>query len=360
MRLVDVKVPGKDYQISIGENALAKCESQIHQIVGERGVCIVTNQGIADHYLSAAKSLFSNSQKLDVVVLPDGEKFKNLETLSRIFDALLENKHHRTSVLVALGGGVVGDMTGFAAASYQRGIDFIQIPTTLLAQVDSSVGGKTGVNHRLGKNMIGAFHQPKTVIIDLNVLHTLPQRELSAGIAEIIKYGLIADADFYQWLENHMDDLMSLDSESLAYAIERSCQIKAEIVAKDERESGVRAYLNFGHTFGHAIENAKGYGTFLHGEAVAVGMVMALDLSIRMGWVSDTEKSRLVKLLESAKLPVVAPNDISTETFLSLMSGDKKVLDGKIRLVLLESIGGAIVTDQFPAEELIKTIEASR
>ncbi len=358
MRSIEVKVPGKNYDISIGANALQQCIADTSKIVSGRDVCIVTNQCVSDYYLESAKLLFAGS-KVDVVLLPDGEEFKNLDTLNKIFDVLLENKHHRTSVLVALGGGVVGDMTGFAAASYQRGVDFIQIPTTLLAQVDSSVGGKTGVNHRLGKNMIGAFHQPKKVIIDTHVLKTLPQKEFSAGLAEVIKYGLIADAEFYHWLESHIEDLIALDDDSLIYAIEKSCQIKADIVAQDERESGVRAYLNFGHTFGHAIENAQGYGSWLHGEAVATGMVMALDLSVRLGWVPSAEKNRLIDLLTRAQLPVKSPADMSTESFLSLMAGDKKVLDGNIRLVLLESIGKAVVTEDFSSEDLIKTIESS-
>ena len=358
MRSIEVKVPGKNYIISIGADALQQCIAETSKIVSGRDVCIVTNQCVSDYYLDSAKRLF-NESKVDVVLLPDGEQFKNLDTLNKIFDTLLENKHHRTTVLVALGGGVIGDMTGFAAASYQRGVDFIQIPTTLLAQVDSSVGGKTGVNHRLGKNMIGAFHQPKKVIIDTNVLKTLPQRELSAGLAEIIKYGLIADVDFYHWLENHVEDLMALDNDSLIYAIEKSCSIKADIVAQDERESGVRAHLNFGHTFGHAIENAQGYGSWLHGEAVATGMVMALDLSIRLGWLPNSEKERLVNLLKRAQLPVKSPSDMSTESFMSLMAGDKKVLDGNIRLVLLKSIGEAVVTEDFSSQELMKTIESS-
>ncbi|MGI1679163.1 MAG: 3-dehydroquinate synthase [Cellvibrionaceae bacterium] len=358
MRSVKVQIPGKSYNISIGQKALSRCVNDVSEIVNGRDVCIVTNQKVSEYYLESVKKMFVRS-KINVVLLPDGEQFKTLETVNKIFDTLLENKHHRTTVLVALGGGVVGDMTGFAAASYQRGVDFIQIPTTLLAQVDSSVGGKTGVNHRLGKNMIGAFHQPQKVIIDIDVLKTLPSRELSAGLAEVIKYGLIADAKFYHWLENHIDDLIALDNESLVYAIERSCQIKADIVAQDERESGVRAYLNFGHTFGHAIENAQGYGSWLHGEAVAVGMVMALDLSIKMGWIASNEKDRLVKLLVRAKLPVTAPKGMTTESFLSLMAGDKKVLDGEIRLVLLKSIGEAVVTENFSQELLIKTIESS-
>ncbi|MGH1471772.1 MAG: 3-dehydroquinate synthase [Cellvibrionaceae bacterium] len=358
MRSIKVQVPNKSYSISIGQDALDKSIDQVNDIVNGRDICIVTNQTVSDYYLESTKKIFSNN-KIDVVILPDGEQFKTLQTLDQIFDVLLENKHHRTTVLVALGGGVIGDMTGFAAASYQRGVDFIQIPTTLLAQVDSSVGGKTGVNHRLGKNMIGAFHQPKKVIIDIDVLNTLPSRELSAGLAEVIKYGLIADAKFYSWLEENIEKLMALDSDSLIYAIERSCQIKADIVAKDERESGVRAYLNFGHTFGHAIENAQGYGSWLHGEAVAVGMVMGLDLSIRLGWVKEDEKKRLVNLLSRAKLPTLAPKEMTTEVFLSLMAGDKKVLDGKIRLVLLRSVGDAVVTDDFSHEKLIETIEAS-
>jgi 3-dehydroquinate synthase len=325
-----------------------------------RQVCIVTNTTIAPLYLEKIKSLLSDSYQVDVVILPDGEQYKQLETITQIYNCLLEKKHNRTTTLIALGGGVVGDMAGFAAATYQRGVNFIQIPTTLLAQVDSSVGGKTGVNHPLGKNMIGAFHQPQAVIIDINVLQTLPNRELSAGIAEIIKYGLINDSQFYAWLESNVSLLMTMDAGVITEAIMKSCQSKADVVSADEKESGVRATLNFGHTFGHAIEAAQGYGRWLHGEAVATGMLIALDLSVRMGWVSASEISRLRYLLGAANLPVTVPNNMTEQQFLDIMAVDKKVLSGKLRLVLLTSIGCAIVTEEAPQEKIIDSILACR
>jgi 3-dehydroquinate synthase len=290
------------------------------------------------------------------VILPDGESFKTLDTLNLIFDALLEMRHNRTTTLIALGGGVIGDMTGFAAASYQRGVDFIQIPTTLLSQVDSSVGGKTGVNHPRGKNMIGAFYQPKAVLADTDVLKTLPKRELAAGLAEVIKYGLIYDVEFLAWLEQNIDGLNACDPELLAYAIKRSCEIKAEVVAQDERESGIRAILNLGHTFGHAIETEQGYGNWLHGEAVGAGMWMAADLSHRLGWISAGDLARTETLLRRANLPVRAPEDMSPERFIELMSLDKKVLDGRIRLVLLKQLGEAVVTDSADPDLLRETL----
>jgi 3-dehydroquinate synthase len=285
------------------------------------------------------------------VILPDGEQHKTLAVLSRIYDKLLEDKHNRTTTLIALGGGVVGDMTGYAAASYQRGVNFIQIPTTLLSQVDSSVGGKTGVNHPLGKNMIGAFHQPQCVIADINTLATLPPRELSAGLAEVIKYGLIGDKGFYGWLEANMAGLIACDQLLLSEAIFRSCANKAKVVASDEKESGIRAILNLGHTFGHAIETAQGYGNWLHGEAVATGMLLAADLSARMGWVDASEVTRLKLLLQLAQLPVIPP-PMSCEQFLTLMAVDKKVLDGRLRLVLLKQIGEAVITSEVAEAEV--------
>lgn len=358
MRQLNVDLGDRSYPIYIGEKLLANKQILVPHIRG-RQLCIVTNDTIAPLYLPLLQEMLTGYQ-VDTVVLPDGESFKNLDTLNLIFDGLLRARHNRTTTLVALGGGVVGDMTGFAAACYQRGVDFIQIPTTLLSMVDSSVGGKTGVNHALGKNMIGAFYQPRCVIADTALLETLPPRELSAGIAEIIKYGLIADYAFFEWLEINMPALIARDKAALAYAVERSCQIKAEVVAQDEREGGIRAILNLGHTFGHAIETAQGYGNWLHGEAVAAGMVMAADLSWRRGDISRTELDRTIALLLQAKLPVKAPADMTDETFLTLMGVDKKVLDGRLRLVLLDSMGKATVTSDIDAELLRQTFAACR
>jgi 3-dehydroquinate synthase len=288
-------------------------------------------------------------------VLPDGEKFKDWQTLNMIFDGLLEQRHTRKTTLVALGGGVVGDMAGFAAACYQRGVPFIQIPTTLLSQVDSSVGGKTGINHPLGKNMIGAFHQPQAVLIDTASLQTLPPREVSAGLAEVIKYGLIRDEGFLAWLEDHMDSLVSLDSDALAEAIFRSCACKAEVVALDEREGGLRAILNLGHTFGHAIETFAGYGNWLHGEAVGTGMLMAAELSALEGMISRDDCVRINRLILRAGLPNKPPVGMTADDFMSLMAVDKKNVDGLLRLVLLRSIGDAVVTSQAKPENLALT-----
>lgn len=358
MRQLNVDLGDRSYPIYIGEKLLANKQILVPHIRG-RQLCIVTNDTIAPLYLPLLQEMLTGYQ-VDTVALPDGESYKNLDTLNLIFDGLLGARHNRTTTLIALGGGVVGDMTGFAAACYQRGVDFIQIPTTLLSMVDSSVGGKTGVNHALGKNMIGAFYQPRCVIADTALLETLPPRELSAGIAEIIKYGLIADYAFFEWLEANMPALMARDKAALAYAVERSCQIKAEVVAQDEREGGIRAILNLGHTFGHAIETAQGYGNWLHGEAVAAGMVMAADLSWRRGDISRMELDRTIALLQQAKLPVKAPADMTDETFLTLMGVDKKVLDGRLRLVLLESMGKAMVTSDIDAEVLKQTFAACR
>jgi 3-dehydroquinate synthase len=354
MQTLRVDLGERSYPIFIGEGLLGNGDLLLPYIKGKQ-VCIVTNETIAPLYLDALKSALS-SLRLDVVVLPDGEEHKNLQTLNLIFDELLDKKHNRTTTLIALGGGVVGDMTGFAAACYQRGVDFIQVPTTLLSQVDSSVGGKTGVNHVLGKNMIGAFHQPNAVVIDTQVLKTLPKRELAAGFAEIVKYGLIADAPFFAWLEENVEELMACASEALAYAIEQSCLNKARVVELDEREGGVRAILNLGHTFGHAIETAQGYGVWLHGEAVAAGMVMAMDLSLREGWVSEDDVARTRALLQKAGLPVTAPENMTEQQFLELMSVDKKVLDGSLRLVLVRQLGQATVTESFSQANLKATL----
>lgn len=355
MKVLTVDLADRSYPIYIGRELLGD-QRQLIAHIKHHQICVVTNTTVAPLYLSTlAASL--NDRQVDVVELPDGESYKNLQTLNKIFDVLLENKHHRTTTLIALGGGVVGDMCGFAAACYQRGVNFIQVPTTLLSQVDSSVGGKTGVNHALGKNMIGAFYQPQAVFIDTDVLSTLPKRELAAGLAEVIKYGLICDPAFFQWLENNIQQLTALDNDALGFAIERSCQIKADIVAKDEREAGVRAWLNLGHTFGHAIETAQGYGNWLHGEAVAAGMVMAGDLSMRLGWLSQPDLNRLTDLLARAGLPTKPPA-MTKDQFLSLMATDKKVLDGQLRLVLLKAIGECVVTSEFDQNTLLQTLNS--
>ncbi len=298
-----------------------------------------------------------SAYSVETVILPDGEQYKTLEYVTQIFDKLLANKFSRNATLVALGGGVIGDMGGFAAACYQRGIAFIQIPTTLLAQVDSSVGGKTGVNHPLGKNMIGAFYQPQCVIADANVLDTLDDRQLAAGLAEVIKYGLIRDAEFFTWLEENMTALLARDKTALAYAIERSCMNKAQVVAEDETETGVRATLNLGHTFGHAIETGMGYGSYLHGEAVAIGTCQAADLSRRKGWLNDADVDRIIALFKLAKLPTVPPKTIDADRFLELMAVDKKNIDGQIRLILLEKIGKATLPIYVDQASLVMTLK---
>ncbi|WP_461537726.1 3-dehydroquinate synthase [Spongorhabdus nitratireducens] len=355
MQTLTVDLGERSYPIYTGSGLLERSELLLPYIKG-RQVAIVTNETIAPLYLEKIKSLLT-SKEVTEVILPDGENFKNLDILNRVFDGLLEARHNRTTTLIALGGGVVGDMTGFAAACYQRGVDFIQVPTTLLSQVDSSVGGKTGVNHALGKNMIGAFHQPNCVVADTLTLNTLPDRELSAGLAEVIKYGLIRDAAFYAWIETNLEGLLARDPALLAEAIHRSCECKAAVVAEDEKESGVRAILNLGHTFGHAIETAMGYGEWLHGEAVAAGMVMAADLSARCGWIDAAEVERLKQLLIRANLPVKAPEGMSADQFKSLMQVDKKVIDGRLRLVLMQKVGWAVVTDEVPSGLLQETLE---
>lgn len=358
MRQLNVDLGDRSYPIYIGKSLLSNPQYLLPHIQGKQ-VCIVTNNTVASLYLNQVRDCLAGLT-VDQVILPDGEQFKNLATLETIFNHLLENRHNRTTTLIALGGGVVGDMTGFAAACYQRGVNFIQIPTTLLAMVDSSVGGKTGVNHPLGKNMIGAFHQPQAVLADTATLASLPSRELSAGLAEVIKYGLICDYPFFEWLESNVDSLLSGDADALAFAIETSCQCKANVVASDEREEGVRAILNLGHTFGHAIETAQGYGNWLHGEAVAAGMVMAADLSMRNGHLSGDELERIKQLLMRANLPTRAPAEMTPADFLKLMGVDKKVLDGRLRLVLLESMGVATVTNDIDPQKLSETFSACR
>lgn len=358
MKTLHLELGERGYPIYIGAGLLDRPELIARHVRGKR-VAIVTNETIAPLYLARVRASVASHDPLDIV-LPDGEQHKTLEVLNRIFDALLAARCDRSTTVVALGGGVVGDMAGFAAAVYQRGVPFVQVPTTLLSQVDSSVGGKTGVNHALGKNMIGAFYQPQAVVIDTATLDTLPTRELSAGLAEVIKYGLIRDPDFFSWLETNIDKLVARDESTLAEAIERSCRNKAEVVAADERESGVRATLNFGHTFGHAIETGLGYGEWLHGEAVGAGMALAADLSRRLHWLTDDDMARIKKLLRRAQLPIAAPPSMTPARFLELMSVDKKVLAGKLRLVLLKRIGESLVTDDFPIAALNQTLEAAR
>lgn len=350
---LQVDLGDRSYPILIGDGLLG--ESDLGRYVAGNQVMIVTNETVAPLYLEAARRCFAG-KAVDTVILPDGERYKDWETLNRIFDALLERRHSRKTTLVALGGGVVGDMTGFAAASYQRGVPFIQIPTTLLSQVDSSVGGKTGINHPLGKNMIGAFHQPEVVLIDTRTLATLPPREVSAGLAEVIKYGLIRDVEFLAWLESEMDRLMGLDSVALAEAIYRSCACKAEVVAQDEREGGLRAILNLGHTFGHAIETFAGYGNWLHGEAVGSGMVMAADLSRRMGMISPEDDDRVRRLVQKAGLPTTVPEGMTPDDFRTLMAVDKKNVDGSLRLVLMRALGDAVVTADIDTDALQQTL----
>jgi 3-dehydroquinate synthase len=354
---------GRDYPIYIGtsyseEQITDMLSSHIH---GSK-VLIITNDRIAPMYLDKYAGLLRKNTQKDVftLVLPDGEEYKSMEILQRVLDKALEEKLDRKCTFVALGGGVIGDMVGFAAAIYQRGVNFIQIPTTVMAMVDSSVGGKTGVNHPLGKNMIGAFHQPQCVFIDTDTLSTLPDRELQSGIAEIIKYGLIRDADLFEWLEENMDKLLARDPLATRYAVQRSCENKAEVVKADEKEAGLRATLNLGHTFGHAIESGSGYGTWLHGEAVAIGTAMAATMSAELGWIDSDLVKRTYRLLENAKLPVELPVDspMNRETFLKYMAADKKVANGQLRLILLKGpLGSCVFTGDFDQEAMIKTID---
>lgn len=355
MKTIEVELGERSYPILIGKNSLEKNLQQ--KISNYKQILFVTNITIEKLYLKKAIELIeSENKKIDVHVLEDGEKYKTIDSLNSIFEKLLTEKFNRSCCLVALGGGVIGDITGFAAACYQRGVDFIQIPTTLLAQVDSSVGGKTAVNHKLGKNMIGAFHQPVSVIADIDILKTLPERELAAGLAEVIKYGLIRDKDFYEWLKLNIEKLISLDESAMTYAIERSCINKAEVVAEDEKESNIRAILNLGHTFGHAIETAMNYKGLLHGEAVACGMLMAAHMSMLMQQVTEQEVEELKQLLIKTNLPIKIPQGITIEEMINNMRVDKKNIDGNIRLVLLSSIGSAYVTTDYKEEDLLSTI----
>ena len=350
-----VSLGARSYPIHIGDGVLNQPELFTPHIEGRKSL-IVTNEVVAPLYLDRLKKTLGNNPSSEVV-LPDGEQHKRITTIQEIYDALLAGRFARDCVIIALGGGVIGDMAGFAAATYQRGVDFIQVPTTLLSQVDSSVGGKTGVNHPLGKNMIGAFHQPVAVMIDIATLSTLPQREFKAGLAEVIKYALLGDAEFMTWLEKNMALLLAYDAKALSYAINRCCDNKSRIVAEDEREAGVRALLNLGHTFGHAIENAMGYGEWLHGEAVAAGMCMAADLSTRLGWLSVAERDRAIGLINTVGLPTHLPPSLKSDDFKRLMALDKKVLSGKMRLVLLQGIGNAVVTEDFDHNMLDQTLD---
>lgn len=352
-----VSLAERSYPIHIGTGVIS-CPELLAPYLKQKKVVVVSNTTVAPLYLGA---LGATLEKLGIVmlpvILPDGERYKTWETLNLIFDALLGAHCERSTTLIALGGGVIGDMGGFAAACYQRGMPFIQIPTTLLSLVDSSVGGKTAINHPLGKNMIGAFYQPKLVLADISTLNTLPDRELKAGLAEVIKYGLIRDSEFFEWLEVNLDRLLARDQTALVYAVHRSCANKAEVVSADEREAGERALLNLGHTFGHAIETGLGYGVWLHGEAVAAGTLIAAELSCRLGWISAKTVSRIEKLFVRAGLPVFgAP--LGARRYLELMRHDKKVLDGKMRLVLLKDIGKAVVSDVADEGLMAAAIEA--
>ena len=358
MQTLHVELGDRRYPIFIGSDL--NPESLLEPYIKGKQVMIVTNTTVAplylEHYLTAIKAL---GKKVATCILPDGEKYKNIEHLNLIFDALLKAGFNRDATVLALGGGVIGDMAGFASACFQRGVYFIQVPTTLLSQVDSSVGGKTGINHPLGKNMIGAFQQPQVVLADMSQLSTLADRELSAGLAEVIKYALLGDPDFLVWLEENMDGLVGRDSALLAEAVYRSCAHKARIVANDEKEQGERALLNLGHTFGHAIESYLGYGIWLHGEAVATGMVMAADLSQRLGWISVEDLERTKKIIQRAHLPVKCPA-IPLDEFLAYMAHDKKVLNGQLRLVLMKSLGQAVITKEFDVELMKQAILANQ
>ena len=356
MQTLTVQLGERTYPIHIG-SGLLRDGTLLRAAAGKRDILLVSNVTVAPLYAGLVKSALAGNRIIEVV-LPDGEQHKSLATASRVFDVMIANRLGRDAVVVALGGGVIGDLAGFVAACYQRGIDFVQVPTTLLAHVDSSVGGKTAVNHPGGKNMIGAFHQPIAVIADTDLLATLPGRELNAGLAEVIKYGLISDAGFFAWLEQNIDALLARDAAALQRAIYRSCEIKAGIVGRDEREQGDRALLNFGHTFGHAIESATGYVDWLHGEAVATGMLIAADMSARLQHLAAADVERIRRLLLRAGLPVAAPQ-IGADSALGYMRIDKKVKAGRVRLVLLERIGHAVLTGSYPDAALDATLRAN-
>jgi len=354
MSSLKVELGDRSYPILIGTDLLEQ-SGILDPYLDESDVMIVTNDVVAPLYLDKLKKILG-TRRVNSVILPDGEDSKTIETLELVLDSLVEQRYSRDCVLLTLGGGVVGDVGGFAAATYQRGVAFIQVPTTLLAQVDSAVGGKTGVNHPGGKNLIGAFHQPRCVLIDTSSLATLPDREFSAGLAEVVKYGLIADADFFGWLEQHADDLLNRAATALQHVIRRSCEVKADVVAQDERETGQRALLNLGHTYGHAIERTLGYGEWLHGEAVAAGICMAAAFSERLGMLAVEDVERILALLARLRLPIVPPK-LDAKEFLAAMSLDKKVRAGEIRLVLLKGIGTAEVVAGYPQDEMIKLLQ---
>jgi 3-dehydroquinate synthase len=353
---LQVDLGERSYPITIGQALLADKNTVAAQIEGKR-VAIVTNTIVAPLYLEQlTQTLQAAGKQVVSVVLPDGEEEKNWASLMKVFDMLLTEKCDRKTTLIALGGGVIGDLTGLAAATYMRGVPFVQIPTTLLSQVDSSVGGKTGINHPLGKNMIGAFYQPQAVVADTSTLNTLPARELSAGLSEVIKHGAIIDAPFFDWIETNIEKLVAKDPAALAYAIQRSCEIKADVVRQDEREGGLRAILNFGHTFGHAIEAGMGYGVWLHGEAVGCGMVMAAELSQRLGYIDASTKTRIAALVQAAGLPTIAP-DLGVQRWLELMEVDKKNEGGQIKFILLKPLGKTVIT-AVPQDILLQTLHA--
>lgn len=356
MHTLHVELGERSYPVYIGRDLLADPQLLLRHVSGAQ-VVIVSNESVAPLYMERVRAALGTDKHITEVILPDGEQYKTLATLSSVFDQVMAARQNRSCTFVALGGGVIGDITGFAAACYLRGVNFIQLPTTMLAQVDSSVGGKTGVNHPLGKNMIGAFYQPQAVLIDTNTLQTLPARELAAGLAEVVKYGLICDEPFYRWLQASMPKLLAREEAALAEAIERSCVSKAAIVAADEREGGVRAILNLGHTFGHAIETAQGYGSWLHGEAIAVGMLLAMEMSARRGWLDRAEVETFRELLLAMNLPVHIPAGMDPQQFLELMGRDKKVVDGRMRLVLLEALGSACIIDDASEAELVELLE---
>ncbi|XP_029127572.1 3-dehydroquinate synthase, chloroplastic [Cajanus cajan] len=359
--IVQVDLGNRSYPIYIGSGLLHEPDYLQRHVHGKR-VLVVTNKTVAPLYLDKVVDALTRGNpnvSVESVILPDGEQYKDMDTLMKVFDKAIESRLDRRCTFVALGGGVIGDMCGFAAASFLRGVNFIQIPTTVMAQVDSSVGGKTGINHHLGKNLIGAFYQPQCVLVDTDTLNTLPDRELASGFAEVIKYGLIRDAEFFEWQEENMQALLARDPSALAYAIKRSCENKAEVVSLDEKESGLRATLNLGHTFGHAIETGVGYGQWLHGEAVAAGTVMAVDMSYRLGWIDDSIVKRVGDILKQAKLPTAPPETMTVDMFKSVMAVDKKVADGLLRLILLKGpLGNCVFTGDYDRKALDDTLHA--
>nr|AAM61355.1 3-dehydroquinate synthase-like protein [Arabidopsis thaliana] len=359
--VVEVDLGDRSYPIYIGAGLLDHSELLQRHVHGKR-VLVVTNDRVAPLYLDKTIDALTRGNPnvtVESVILPDGEKYKDMDTLMKVFDKAIESRLDRRCTFVALGGGVIGDMCGYAAASYLRGVNFIQIPTTVMAQVDSSVGGKTGINHRLGKNLIGAFYQPQCVLVDTDTLNTLPDREMASDLAEVIKYGLIRDAEFFEWQEKNIEALLARDPAALAFAIKRSCENKADVVSQDEKESGLRATLNLGHTFGHAIETGFGYGEWLHGEAVAAGTVMAVDMSYRLGWIDESIVKRVNKILVRAKLPTTPPESMTVSMFKSIMAVDKKVADGLLRLILLKGpLGNCVFTGDYDREALDATLRA--